>query len=156
MSFIATAPVSDTTPPGTVRNDGFWPDVQLAAAREAMRLDGTVTASRLEHALIAAIIEVARDVRGWKVARIAAGYQALVDVPGDQVGGQSVAMQSYLRAVYCYAKADLVERMADYDLTAAGQRKPEWLDTTADEQRRNASWAISVLLGRPRATVELI
>ncbi|WP_427184853.1 head completion/stabilization protein [Bordetella bronchialis] len=156
MSFIASAPVPDPTTAAPIENDGFWPDVDLGAAREAMRLDGTVTEPRLRHALIAAIVEVGRDVSGWKAARVAEGYATAADVAGAKVDGKSVAEQCYLRAVYCYAKADLIERMADFDLTATGQKKTEWLDITPDEQRRNASWAISALLGRARVTVELI
>ncbi|OZI23031.1 hypothetical protein CAL26_05985 [Bordetella genomosp. 9] len=156
MSFIASAPVSDAPADDTIANDGFWPDLSLVAAREAMRLDGTVTGPRLRHALIAAVIETARDVRDWKAARQGEGYATLADVPGDKVDGNSVASQCYLRAVYCYAKADLVERMSDFDLAATGQKRAEWLDTTPDEQRRNAAWAITALLGRPRTTVELI
>ncbi|MGH8817335.1 MAG: head completion/stabilization protein, partial [Achromobacter pestifer] len=52
--------------------------------------------------------------------------------------------------------ADLVERMADFDVTGAGQKDPEWLDTTPAEQRRNAAWAISALVGRSRCTVDLV
>jgi hypothetical protein len=156
MSFIASAPVSDAPADDTIANDGFWPDLSLAAAREAMRLDGTVNGPRLRHALVAAVIEAARDVQGWKAARQGEGYATVAEVPGAKVDGKSVAEQCYLRAVYCYAKADLIERMADFDLTATGQKRAEWLDTTPDEQRRNASWAISALLGRARVTVELI
>ncbi|MNV46973.1 Phage head completion protein (GPL) [compost metagenome] len=78
------------------------------------------------------------------------------DVPGEKIDGATVAEHSYMRAVYAYAKADLVERMADFDLTGAGQKKVDWLDTTPDEQRRNAAWAISTILGRSRCTVDLV
>lgn len=155
MSFIANPP-TPTSESDTISNDGFWPGVRVSDARLTLRLDGTVTEQRLRHALVAAIIEVARDVTAWKLARKAEGHATLSDVPGDQVDGKGVAEQSYLRAVYSLAKADLVERMADFDLAAAGQKKAEWLDSTPDEQRRNAAWAIAALVGRSRCTVDLI
>ncbi|WP_198403762.1 head completion/stabilization protein, partial [Burkholderia oklahomensis] len=35
---------------GTLTNDGFFPDIDLSALRDAMRLDGTVAHERLRHA----------------------------------------------------------------------------------------------------------
>ncbi|MBB1625173.1 head completion/stabilization protein [Achromobacter sp. UMC71] len=155
MSFIANQP-APVAANDTITNDGFWPDVKVSAARKTLRLDGTVTDERVRHALIAAIIEVARDVTAWRLLRQAEGFATLSAVPGPKVDGASVAEHSYLRAVYAYTKADLVERMADFDLTGAGQKKAEWLDATPDEQRRNAAWAIAALVGRSRCTVDLV
>lgn len=156
MSFIAPAPTPPANDRDAIANDGFLPDVSMAAAREALRTDGTVIEPRLRHALIAAMIEAARDLGGYKCERLAEGYATLRAVPCDRIDGKSMLEHSYLRAIYCYAKADLIERMRDYDTTGAGQKRVDWLDTAPDEQRRNASWAISQILGQTRCTVELI
>lgn len=51
-SFVATASPAPVASPvdGVVTNDGWYPDVNLADMRDAMRLDGTVTAERIRHA----------------------------------------------------------------------------------------------------------
>ncbi|ABO53209.1 hypothetical protein Bcep1808_0187 [Burkholderia vietnamiensis G4] len=43
-SFVATAAPAVAASPidGTLTNDGFFPDIDLSALRDAMRLDGTV------------------------------------------------------------------------------------------------------------------
>ncbi|WP_459614350.1 head completion/stabilization protein [Bordetella sp. 2513F-2] len=158
MSFIAAAPLpADASPPEVIANDGFWPSIGLSDARQIMRLDdGTVPQARLRHALVAAMIEVARDVADWKAQRLAEGYTTADEVPSPCIDGVPVHMHCYLRAVYCYAKADVIERMTDYDLTGTGQRKRELMDEAPDDLRRDGLWAISRLLDRSRATVELI
>jgi len=155
MSLIATDPVPEAQ---TIDHDGFWSAVDTAHARAAMRVDdGTVVPARLTHALITAMIEVGRDLDAWRARQIAQGYPRLADVPTTEtIAGEPVALHCYRRAVYCYAKANLIERMTDYDLTASGQRKTEQLDEAPDALRRDALWAIARIQGRSRATVELI
>ncbi|MNY35593.1 Phage head completion protein (GPL) [compost metagenome] len=93
----------------------------------------------------------------WTDARRADGHTTLSDVPcRAEIDGKSTLLHSYLQAVYCYAKASIIERMPDYDLTAAGQRKHEAFSEAPADLRRDALWAISLIKGRPRATVELI
>ncbi|VFR39591.1 Phage head completion-stabilization protein [plant metagenome] len=156
MSFIATDPKPAAE--DVIKNDGFWPDVSPTDARAAMRLDtGTVTPGRLHHALITAMIEVGADVADWTDAQRAQGYETLSQVPSrTAIDGKPMVLHSYLQAVYSYAKASIIERMRDYDVTAAGQRKPEQLEEAPADLRRDALWAISRIKGRSRATVELI
>ncbi|MCO1344221.1 head completion/stabilization protein [Burkholderia multivorans] len=54
------------------------------------------------------------------------------------------------------AKATLIERYRDYDTTGDGARRADELEPQSDELRRDARWAISDIVGRPRVTVELI
>lgn len=156
MSFVATDPKPTAEAP--IINDGFWPDVSPSDARTAMRLDtGTSTAERLRHALINAMIEVGADVATWVEEQRAKGYTKLDDVPSRvSIDGKSMVLHCYLQAVYCYAKASIIDRTPDYDVTAAGQRKVEQLDDAACDLRREALWAISRIKARPRTTVELI
>lgn len=158
MSFIATEPANPpSTPAGAVpvTNDGFFPDIDLDKLRDAMRLDGTVTPTRLRDAAIAAVISVNDELQAWKVGQLAAGVVALADVP-PMIGGVGVQLSRYLVAVYRTAKADLTERYRDYDSTPAGEAKADQLDGTIGADRRAARWAIRDVLGLPRSTIELI
>lgn len=161
-SFIANAPggtTSTSQPDNLITNDGFFPDLNVTAMRDAIRLDGTVTDARLIAATVDAIIFVNDQVKELKASAMGAGHASLVAIPADQVNRQSVLISHYLRAVYCTAKADLIERYKDYDSTATSlddKKLVGFLANGPDEERRNAQWAISNLLGRHHVTVELI
>ncbi|MFZ6875361.1 head completion/stabilization protein [Undibacterium sp. Di27W] len=161
-SFIANAPggpANPSQPDNIITNDGFFPDLNVAAMRDAIRLDGTVTDARLIAATVDAIIFVNDQVKELKASALGAGHASLVAIPADQVNRQSVLISHYLRAVYCTAKADLIERYKDYDTTATSlddKKLVGFLANGPDEERRNAQWAISNLLGRHHVTVELI
>ena len=156
MSFIAPAPATRTVPPQVIANDGFFPDIPLDTARQTLRLDGTVTDERLRFALVGALLEASNSLAAWKAAQRARGHDQLADVPAELLDGVSRLQHAYIRAVYSLAKADLIERMTDYDTTAAGQKRAEWLTEASDDHRRNARFAIADVTGAPRAVVELI
>jgi hypothetical protein len=72
------------------------------------------------------------------------------------IGDTSRLVLLYQRAVYATAKAELIERYRDFDSTDAGQRRAEAMELSVDDYRRQARYAIRDILGRPRATVELL
>jgi hypothetical protein len=160
MSFIANpATGTASNAAALISNDGFFPDVDLHVMRDKTRIDGTITDDRLIDATVAAIIHVNDQLREYKSAQFAAGYARLGDVPAIRIHQSSILLAHYLRAVYCTAKADLIERYTDYDTTATSlddKKLVGWLSNGPDEQRRNAAWAISDIIGRPHTTVELI
>ncbi|WP_417761729.1 head completion/stabilization protein [Shewanella sp.] len=152
MSFIATAPASE----GTVTNDGFWPAINLEQLQLTMRLDGTVTAERLQHATINAVILANRDLASWQQAQRDKGYAALDAVPARSINGTSELQYLYLRAVYCLTKANLNERYSDYDSTAAKVGDDDAQQSTVNDLKRDAAFAIRDLMGLTHVTVELI
>ncbi|AOB29914.1 hypothetical protein AKI39_03235 [Bordetella sp. H567] len=158
MPFLASAPPTNEPSAATITNDGWWPDFDLATARQTMRLDGTVTDERLHHALAGAILEVNMDgpVQAWATARAAEGKTKLEDVSAPQVDGVSRLVYLYRRAIYSFATADLIERYVDYDTTASGIKRSELQQCSPDEHRRNGRWAARQLVGASRSTVELI
>ena len=162
MPFIANAPggqASPSQPDNIITNDGFFPDLNVTAMRDAIRLDGTVTDARLIAATVDAIIFVNDQVKELKASAQSAGHSSMAAIPAAQVNRQSVLIAHYLRAVYCTAKADLIERYKDYDSTASSlddKKLISFLANGPDDERRNAQWAISSLMGRHHVTVELI
>ncbi|KWC65065.1 head completion/stabilization protein [Burkholderia ubonensis] len=160
MSFVSTPPLprapAEAAPAKPIKNDPFYPDVSLEHARDTMRLDGSVTDARLRHELLAAIASVNNELRSARATWRDASIVRLADVPADQLDDESVLVQHYRRAVYCLAKATLIERYRDYDTTGDGARRADELEPQGDELRRDARWAISDIVGRPRVTVELI
>ncbi|KVZ48995.1 head completion/stabilization protein [Burkholderia ubonensis] len=155
-SFIATADANAPTAElDAIENNGFFPDVSIAALREATRLDGTVTHARLREAAIDAIRSVNVELKAWR-AQAAAGYATLADVPAERIGGVSELVSLYHRAVYNLTRADVTEKYRDLDTTKSGGQEAERLEDTICSARRNARWALNDLRGIPRSTVELI
>ena len=161
-SFLATAEPTTPQTPGSpanatiVTNDGWFPDIDMNALRASMRLDGTATHERLRDATIDAIASINAELDTWQAAQVAAGYADLAAVPAPSIGGESLQLARYRRAVFNCTHADLTERYRDFDSTKSGGQKAEDLETTICDARRNVRWALSDIRGLPRSTIELI
>lgn len=151
--FVANSPAPVEA---TISNIDFFPTISLEKCRASIRLDQNITEPRLRAALINAMQEVNADLASWRATQTAAGYAELDDVPADQIGGVSVKTNSYTRAVYCFAKAELIERYRDYDTTLSGNQRADELDPAVDDYRRQGIIAIRAIIGAPRCTIELI
>ena len=156
--LVRTTPPSDPAPLGTVSAGAWWPDVDLAALRDAMRLDGTITPPRLLTAVQEAVAATVSQLDTWAKDRKDEGHDSLADVPALKIDGESINVQRFRRAVYCYAKGNLIERYSDYDTTGRERRKDqdEAREDQAEHHRRDATWAVRDILGVTRLNVELI
>ena len=156
MNDFVSTQFTEPESEGSIKNDGWFPDIKLEDVRDELRLDGTVTVERLKPAVIAAIIHVNKELSLFKQSKQLLGVADLSGVEADKVNDESVLVADYRRAVFCTVKADLIERFRDFDSTAEGNKKVELLVDSAGEQRRNAQWAIQNIKGEPHMTVELI
>lgn len=158
MSFIATADTGTAQPSAadTLKNDGWFPDIELGALREQMKLDGNITDARVRPATLDAMASCNAELRSWQVKQIEAGFASLVDVPAPHLGGESTHAIRYRRAVFNLVRADLTEHYRGLDTTKSGGQKAEELEATICEARRNVRMAIADICGRRRTTVELI
>lgn len=139
-----------------INTDSFWPSIDLDQMREALRIDASVTAPRLETAVVAAAISVNRELRTWRAQQQAAGHATLADVPAETINSESELVHLYARAIQAATGAEVCERYRSYDSTGSGDRKAEALQFNIDEYRRDQRWAIRDLLGVPRMSVDLI
>lgn len=153
MSLIAAG---GTTEPVIITNAAFFPDLNLQEFRDSMRLDGTVTDERAKHALEAGMFDANRSLSEYMTAQQGLGFDTLEDVPDVDWQPLGTNVRLYLRAVWCLAKASLIERYRDYDATGAGHDQADAMDITGDDLRRDAAWALSDIRGANRTTVELI
>lgn len=150
-AFVATG----STAAFTLTNDDWFPDIDANQARATLRLDGTITDTRLEAALVNAMLSVNQDLQELKEEH-APRFGELEAIPALEINGCHRLVILYTRAVVCTAGAELVERYRSYDTSADGDRNAEALTPSIDELRRDARWAIRDLIGRSRSTVELI
>ena len=136
-----------------VLNDLFFPPLKISDFRNQARLDGTVTTARLKDALIEAIAAVNDELEEFKQR---SASEAFADIPCQKINNESVLVYRYRRAVTCLALANLYERYTSYDTTNDGEKKAELLKDSINELRRDARFAISDILKRPRVDAELI
>ncbi|MFM2480132.1 head completion/stabilization protein [Celerinatantimonas sp. YJH-8] len=140
----------------TIANDGFFPDINSARMRAAMRLDSAISDERLTESIVAAMLSVNHELASYAMNAQANGYSNLKAVPDSPINGTTRPIWLYRRAVYCTAAAELTEHYRSYDASGKGLDEAEVLSYSIDEYRRDARWAIRDLLGAPRSTVDLL
>lgn len=160
-TFIPTVLPGDPAPvvaaPAPIQTGGWFPAVDPALFRDEQRVDANaITDARVRQALISAIIRVGRDLEEWRLAQLMAGFATLDQVPAARIDDQSELAILYRRAVFTAAKAEIVERFVDVDLTGRGERSADQLDPTVAELRRDSVHAVREILGVGRMTIELI
>ncbi|KAB0477686.1 head completion protein GPL [Pseudomonas tolaasii NCPPB 2192] len=151
-AFVASGTVAS----GHINTDPFWPSIDLDNLRATLRIDASVTPARLETAVIAAAINLNRELSDWRAAQQAAGYTTLDEVPGDRIKDVSVKAHLYRRAIEAGTGAEVCERYRDYSATNTGNNKAEEVAPSIDDYRRDLRWAIRDFLEKSRTTVELI
>tara|TARA_R110002167_G_scaffold98718_9_gene259409 strand:+ start:2736 stop:3209 length:474 start_codon:yes stop_codon:yes gene_type:complete len=148
MGFVADTPTQSEIPivnGGT--GGGFWPDIDPQHCRSVMRLDQSITPERLRDALVNAMLAINLDNAVWGAQQQVDGHATLADVSDQQLDEKNVNVSLYQRAVYCRAKADLLERYADYDSTGSGNQRADQLNASVDDYRRQSINAIGHLTG---------
>lgn len=151
-AFVASGTVAS----GHINTDPFWPSIDLDNLRATLRIDASVTPARLETAVIAAAINLNRELSHWRAAQQAVGYTTLDEVPGDRIKDVSVKAHLYRRAIEAGTGAEVCERYRDYSATNTGNNKAEEVAPSIDDYRRDLRWAIRDFLEKSRTTVELI
>jgi hypothetical protein len=151
----ASTPATVPSPAVTIDNDGFWPAIVLPDLRASSRLSGNVTDERLRACVIEAMIWANDKLAGYKAKQVAAGWASAEDI-GETVGGASILVQRYRRAVYCTVQADVADNYRQWDTTRAGDYRADFEDSAARDWRRDATFAIADILKRGRTVVELI
>jgi len=153
---IDVTPRQDAAVETVIVNTPFWPDIDTKQYRNDMRQDGTITQPRLLEAARNAINEVNDRLAVWRRQQENAGYQTLENVPAERLDEESTRVQLYRRAVFCITQASVTERFRSFDATGSGTKRADSLDTTVDDLRRDAAWAINDLQSQLRMTIELI
>lgn len=149
-------PPAPTTPEATIAGDGFFPAVDPATLRQAIRLRDGTTPERLREAVLGAMLTIGRDLAAWAAAQQAAGFTTLGAVPSALLGGQSRLIVLYRRAIQAYVRAELIEQLRDVDTTGDGHRQADELEPSIDNLRRDGLHAIRDILGVGRCTIELL
>lgn len=136
----------------------FWPRIDLADLRQVMRVENNIGSSRLYHTALESAAHVNAQLKGWRMAAQARGIVRLEEAAQDEdkINGEAPQAAAYRRAVYCYAKALLLEKYADTDPAAKTAERAEAKQAQAEDYRREAHFAVAAVMGRRRCDAELI
>ncbi|WP_225206229.1 head completion/stabilization protein [Novosphingobium huizhouense] len=157
MSFVAT-PVPPSSPPSSVvPGDGFWPDIDVAAMRDALALGPGVPHARLLGAIEGGLLAVEGQLAEWRARAESAGATSLDQVEPDRtIAGEVRAVVLWTRAVRFAAAAEIADLHTEMSATGHGAAAAPEKRLTAADYRRLSTEAVRDLLGTSRCTVELI
>ncbi|WP_343611132.1 head completion/stabilization protein [Novosphingobium sp.] len=157
-SPIIFKPAPPASAPGAVfPGDGWWPDIDLAAMRAAMRVGEVVTDPRLIFALESAAVKVGDDLANWRAARERQGCASLAEVaPNQKVNGKPRLVSLYIGAMRYAALAELTASATDVTATATDEtRQDAKLDTGCYLESLRLQ-NVRAIMGFTRVAVELI
>lgn len=155
-SFLPTTPPATDPAEDTIPNLAFWPVLSLAAFRDGYRVDTVVTDTEAKQAIATAVRRVNAELADWQALQEAAGAATLADVASPVYGEVSEHVANYLSAVYHRAKAMVIEDNRDTDTTKSGHDRADDMEGQADIAMARSRSAVRAILGKHRATVELI
>ena len=157
MTFVAL-PASPTSPVNSVvAGDGWYPDIDVNAMRDALRITDQVTHARIVGAIEGGLLTVDGELAFWRATRESEGCANLEEVEPDRMlAGEHRLTVLYIRAVRFHAAAELAELHRDLSATTDGQARAEPQLLTAEDYRKLATLAVRDILGVPRVAVELI
>lgn len=91
-----------------IKNDGFWPDLDLAEFQTERAMSPNINTALLRDAIVSAIVEINFSLDKYKVKQIALGINKANDAGMVSVKGVSSTVIIYKKAVFARAKADLL------------------------------------------------
>ncbi|MCJ2189158.1 head completion/stabilization protein [Novosphingobium beihaiensis] len=157
MPFIALPPDPASPDGEVVAGDGWYPDIDVNAMRDALRIGELVTDARLIEAIKGGQLTIEGELEDWRAAREVEGAADLSAVdPARMTGGTHRLTLLYTRAVRFAAAAELSELHRDLTATETGQARADTAATTAPDYHRLATSAVRDILGTGRVAVELI
>ena len=155
-TFIPTTPPATDPNEDSIPNLSFWPALSLTAFRDGYRVDTVVTDTEAKQAIATAARQVNAELADWQALQEAAGAVTLADVDSPDYGGVSEHIANYLDAVYHRAKASVIQDYRDTDTTKSGHDRADDMEGQADIAMARSRSAVRAILGKHRATVELI
>ncbi|MDN4696302.1 head completion/stabilization protein [Vibrio parahaemolyticus] len=141
----------------TITNDGFWPDVN---AGDFERLRGTPAAQddeRITNAVVNAIASVNPQLASLKTGYQTQGIASAAEIDAfPKVNGKNHIVIQYQSAVFARAKADLLPDFATVHQKKEGDHLAERSLETKNELLAESERIVRNMLGKGRATVELL
>ena len=87
----------------------------------------------VEDHLQLAMARTNQTLQAWKAEQQSAGYSDMESVPSDEIGGEKLTLIYYRRAVFCHAKALLLQQFATTDRRDAASNDAKESEETEDK-----------------------
>lgn len=154
MEFVGKLKIESSDEiPGT----GFFPALSMAEFRKNMRVMTSIDSEQCQHVLIEALHFVSYQLLDYESKQISRGYQYLADVPSREIAGKHRLVNLYQSAVFNKAKALLMERYRDIDMTRkAGEDKAAATDLSIRELEAMSVMMIRQIKGKTMIEASLI
>lgn len=136
MSLTGKTALTTSAP---VTNDGFWPDLQVADLLNKYRIPSEYVDGLIMQGLLLAVIRVNATLAPVKQAMIDLGHAdlaAYTTANSEQLGGKELLLTEYENAVFCRAKAGLLQQfktinrreIAENEAKEAEETEQYWLN----------------------------
>ena len=139
-----------------IANDPWFVDVNLAEFASKWAIPKSFDDALLNDKLIFAMDEVNQALLDWLLQQDAAGFISLLEVPAQSIGGESIKVGQYKRAVYAKAKAELVKAQVDLSRKSDAENAAKTSGDLSGHYERMASKAIAKIQGLPAIGVHTI
>lgn len=130
MTFSGT---TNNAPDTTVKNDGWWPDLTLSDFQDLFRFPTEFSSLMVAERIRLGMAWTNRQLRDWRNAQEDAGRGALVLETSEALDEDAILLMYYRRAVFAYAKADLLQNFKTVNRRAEAENEAkEGEDTRRD------------------------
>jgi len=139
-----------------IPNDGFWPDLGVSEFQTGYRLPAEYLVELLAEGITSAMGEVNLDLAKRKAAWQAGGISNVAAADPLLLQERAFFAASYKRAVYCRAKAFLLQQFATVNRRESAENLGKEAPETHDLFLRYSQQAVRLLQGRSRITAVLL
>ncbi|MHB0817709.1 head completion/stabilization protein [Stutzerimonas stutzeri] len=139
-----------------IENDGFWPDLSVAEFQRGYRLPAEYLMELLADGIAFAMGEVNQDLAKRKAAWQRAGIEEVATADPLVLPERSSHAATYKRAVYCRAKAYLLQQFATVNRRDTAENLAKEAPATEERFLAFSQQAVRLLQGRSRITAVLL
>ncbi|MNN44414.1 Phage head completion protein (GPL) [compost metagenome] len=139
-----------------IPNDGFWPDLGVSEFQTGYRLPAEYLVDLLADGLTFDMGEVNRDLAKRKTAWQAAGIDNVESADLHLLPERGLYVATYKRAVYCRAKAYLLQQFATVNRRAEAENIAKESPATEEQFLAFSQQAVRLIQGRGRITAVLL
>lgn len=139
-----------------IENDGFWPDLGVSEFQKGYRLPAEYLVDLLADGITTAMGEVNRDLAKRKLAWQAAGVTDVEGADPQLLPERGFYAAIYKRAVYCRAKAYLLQQFATVNRRAEAANLAKEAPETHEAFLAFSQQAVRQIQGRGRVTAVLL
>ena len=139
-----------------IENDGFWPDLSVAEFQKGYRLPAEYLSELLAEGIAFAMGEVNVDLAKRKADWQAAGVTSVESADPMVLPERTFHVATYKRAVYCRAKAYLLQQFATVNRRESAENIAKESPATEDQFLTFSQQAVRLLQGRGRITAVLL